>query len=180
LARLDKGIKQPQVVFLKKSSAVAASSSSTAAPGSPSLNSVHSLSSDEDDEPASSTSTWAFEGKVISPLAATALECPVGAFGDSADFDLNASHLTFTAKPTNLPPAWHTRQHVYVVPFFPRNGSEAHPRVLTGDVGATSSPVFSPSYKHAGKPTKGSLAWLEMRQDGYEADRASSFSRRSL
>jgi dipeptidyl aminopeptidase/acylaminoacyl peptidase len=63
-----------------------------------------------------------------------------------------------------LNPAYHTSQPIYLVSLYPRNASERAPRALTsGTHGATSSPVFSPDAKH--------VAWLEMSQDGYEADR---------
>lgn len=107
-------------------------------------------------------------------MAKTELECPVGPFGGSDDFDISATHLAFTAKDPNLPPAWHTRQHIYLLPIWPRSADDAHPKCLTSQVGATSSPVFSPEHKHANGQSKeqiGSLAWLEMRKDGYEADR---------
>lgn len=108
-------------------------------------------------------------------MSDTTLECPVGPFGGSSDFDISATHIAFTAKDPHLPPAWHTRQHIYTVPFKPRSAEDAKPKQLTGSIGATSSPVFSPEHKHAAAQgathVHGALAWLEMREDGYEADR---------
>ncbi|GAA6028784.1 hypothetical protein JCM8097_007394 [Rhodosporidiobolus ruineniae] len=101
---------------------------------------------------------------VLSPLAGTKLECPVGPFGGASDFSLSPTHLLFHAKDPHLNPAYHTRHQVYVVPLSPRTSADAKPRQLTlGNQGATASPVLSPDGKRA--------AWLEMREDGYEADR---------
>ncbi|GAA5982493.1 hypothetical protein JCM11641_006133 [Rhodosporidiobolus odoratus] len=102
--------------------------------------------------------------KVVSPLAGTSLECPVGPFGGASDYSLSSTHLLFHSKDPNLNPAYHTRHQVYLVPLTPRSSSDAKPRQLTlGTQGATSSPTLSPDGKRA--------AWLEMREDGYEADR---------
>ncbi|KPV74481.1 uncharacterized protein RHOBADRAFT_15880, partial [Rhodotorula graminis WP1] len=102
--------------------------------------------------------------KIYSPLAGTKLECPVGPFGGASDFSFSATHLLFHAKDPHVNPAWHTRTQVYLVPLDPRSGADAKPRAITvGTQGACSSPVLSPDGKRA--------AWLEMREDGYEADR---------
>ena len=91
-------------------------------------------------------------------------ECPVGPFGGASDFAFSATHLLFHAKDPHVNPAWHTRTQVYLVPLAPRSGADAKPRAITvGTQGACSSPVLSPDGKRA--------AWLEMREDGYEADR---------
>ncbi|BGP17602.1 hypothetical protein JCM10213_001253 [Rhodosporidiobolus nylandii] len=102
--------------------------------------------------------------KVMSPLAGTSLQCPVGPFGSASDWSLSSTHLLFHAKDPHLNPAYHTRHQVYLVPLSPRSASDATPRQITlGTQGATASPVFSPCGKR--------VAWLEMREDGYEADR---------
>lgn len=91
-------------------------------------------------------------------------ECPVGPFGGTSDFAFSATHLLFHAKDPHVNPAWHTRTQVYLVPLAPRSGADAKTRAITvGTQGACSSPVLSPDGKRA--------AWLEMREDGYEADR---------
>lgn len=101
---------------------------------------------------------------VRAPLAGTPLECPVAPFGDAGDFTLSATHLAFHAKDPEVNPAWHTRTNVYLVPLSPKSKADAEPRAVTiGTQGATASPVFSPDGSR--------LAWLEMREDGYEADR---------
>lgn len=101
---------------------------------------------------------------IQAPLAGTPLECPVGPFGDASDFTLSSTHLAFHAKDPLVNPAWHTRTNVYLVPLSPKSKADAEPRAVTiGTQGATASPVFSPDGAR--------LAWLEMREDGYEADR---------
>lgn len=100
------------------------------------------------------------------------LTIPNGPLGDGSAFDLSGSSIVVTAKDPNLNPAWHTRQNVYVVPFFPKHKEDGRIVEITmGDQGATSNPVFSPSAKSSNTRDKGKLAWLEMRIDGYESDR---------
>ncbi|GAA6059975.1 hypothetical protein JCM10212_001324 [Sporobolomyces blumeae] len=106
--------------------------------------------------------------KVLSPMAGTEFECPVGPFGSSADFTLSATHLAFHSKDPALPRAWHTRTNVYVVPLLFSSGStseeDSMPHIVSsGSQGASASPAFNREGTR--------LAWLEMRQDGYEADR---------
>jgi hypothetical protein len=63
---------------------------------------------------------------------------------------------------------------VYLLPLSSRTSSD-EPHVLTsGNQGACSAPVFSRSNAGPGSPGGkgvGKVAWLEMREDGYEADR---------
>lgn len=100
------------------------------------------------------------------------LSVPVGPFGSSSDFDLTPSSVVVTAKDPDINPAWHTRQNIYITPLYPRTQSDQKPRQLTtGDQGATSGPVFSPSAKVSERYESGFVAWLEMSQDGYESDR---------
>ncbi|ORY64736.1 Alpha/Beta hydrolase protein [Leucosporidium creatinivorum] len=101
---------------------------------------------------------------VKSPLAGLNLECPVGPFGGASDFSVSSTHLVFHSKDPHLNPAWHTRTQVYLLPLSPRSAAEATPKALTvGTQGACSSPTISPDGKR--------VVWLEMREDGYEADR---------
>lgn len=138
------------------------------------IQSLPSTNDGEDDLSESGAGAeWTTIGIPVSPLAGMKnVECPVRPFGGSEEFDLSADHmLAFVAKDPNLPEAWHTRMHVYVVPLQPKNASEKVPRCLTSMGGARTCPVFSPSANgkhHAGHRR---LAWLEMRKDGYEADR---------
>jgi dipeptidyl aminopeptidase/acylaminoacyl peptidase len=77
-----------------------------------------------------------------------------------SDYDLSSTHLVVSAKDPHLNPAWHTRRGVYLL----QRDKEGQVKTLTsGSQGATSSPRFSPDGK--------SVVWLEMEEDGYEADR---------
>ena len=121
---------------------------------------------------------WSFAGKPTTPLAGFAgVECPVRPFGDKDDFDISPTHLVFVSKDPHLPEAWHTRMHVYLVPLRPKNDEEKRPKCLTAGGGARSFPVFSAAAKSQpgggapGSAAYGKIAWLEMRIDGYEADR---------
>lgn len=115
----------------------------------------------------STTADAAAAGKkavVKSPLAGTQLECPVRPFGGADDFDISPTHLAFHAKDPHVNGAWHTRTNVYLVPLSPKSKQDAEPKQVTvGTQGACGAPVFSADGKR--------LAWLEMREDGYEADR---------
>ncbi|KAM0786506.1 hypothetical protein ACM66B_001964 [Microbotryomycetes sp. NB124-2] len=120
-----------------------------------------------DKEPISSASTSKDPKRPVvkSPLAGTKLECPVGPFGGGGDFSFTADHLVFHAKDPHVNPAWHTRTIVYSVPLSPRSAEDSKPKALTvGTQGACSTPTLSSDGKR--------IAWLEMREDGYEADRS--------
>ena len=66
----------------------------------------------------------------------------------------------YTTKDPKLPPAWHTKQDVYIVD----TAGKSKPQELTsGKQGATHAPVFS---QQGDK-----VAWVELDLDGYEADR---------
>lgn len=126
-----------------------------------------------DDGHSDADGEWTTIGIPTTPLAGMKnVECPVRPFGGSEEFDFSSDGmLTFVSKDPNLPEAWHTRMHVYIVPLQPKNASEKTPRCLSSMGGARTSPCFSPGAKgkhHAGYRK---LAWLEMRKDGYEADR---------
>ncbi|GAA6015677.1 hypothetical protein JCM11491_007192 [Sporobolomyces phaffii] len=104
--------------------------------------------------------------KVIAPLQGTKLECPVGPFGSTADYSLspNGRHVAFHSKDPHVSPSWHTRTNVYLASLSPRSHADQEPKLLSiGTQGASSSVAFSPDGHR--------VAWLEMRQDGYEADR---------
>ncbi|GAA6008816.1 hypothetical protein JCM11491_003793 [Sporobolomyces phaffii] len=112
--------------------------------------------------PDEAGTTDARRPKVTSPLAGTKLECPVGSFGSAGDYSLSQTHLALHSKDPGLNPAFHSRTNVYLVNLDSATSSE--PRLISsGSQGASGSPILSDDGK--------SLAWLEMRQDGNEADR---------
>lgn len=90
------------------------------------------------------------------------LESPIPPFGGADDFSLSSSLMAFVAKDPHLNPATNTASHVYIVKY---NDSKYIEKVNRGP-GASSSPVWSPDGKY--------IAYLEMRVQGYEADRMSS------
>lgn len=87
------------------------------------------------------------------------LESPIPPFGGTEDFSMSKTHLAFVAKDPHLHPATNTAAHVYAVSF---NDSKYLEKVNQGQ-GASSSPTWSPDGEY--------LAYLEMRERGYESDR---------
>ncbi|KAG7442969.1 alpha/beta-hydrolase [Guyanagaster necrorhizus] len=103
---------------------------------------------------------WHFGSQFTNILKGTGHSCPVEPFGGTDDFDISTSQVVYTAKDPDLPPAWHTKQNVYIIDIL-----GGKPRELTsGKQGATHNPVFN---KDGSK-----VAWLELDLDGYESDRA--------
>ncbi|KAI0702288.1 Alpha/Beta hydrolase protein [Cytidiella melzeri] len=103
---------------------------------------------------------WVLGTEFVNLLNGTNHRTPVLPFGGTDDFDVSASHVIYTAKDPDLPPAWHTKQNVYIVPL----DGQSKPKELTsGKQGATHSPVFSNEGDKA--------AWIELAEDGYESDR---------
>ncbi|GAA5895770.1 uncharacterized protein JCM6883_001616 [Sporobolomyces salmoneus] len=104
--------------------------------------------------------------KVLGPMKGTKLECPVGPFGSTSDYSLSplGSHLLIHSKDPQVSPSWHTRTNLYLFSLSPRSSRDREPTLLSiGTQGASSCPRFSPD--------GGKVSWLEMREDGYEADR---------
>ncbi|KAJ5084105.1 hypothetical protein NUU61_008684 [Penicillium alfredii] len=98
------------------------------------------------------------------------LETPYPPFGDSSDYDLspNGKWVAFKSKAPELPQANHTASYIYLVPH---DGSEKpvaingpkSPGTPHGVRGDSSSPVFSPDSDQ--------IAYLQMKDIAYEADR---------
>ena len=103
---------------------------------------------------------WEFAGEFRNLLKGTKLETPVYPFGGSDDFTCNSRWVAFTAKDSELPNAWHTKQNVYLVPL---KGGKEPVKITKGDHGITGSPAFNR------EGTK--IAWWQMARDGYESDR---------
>lgn len=73
---------------------------------------------------------------------------------------VSSSHIAFSVKAPHLDVARHTRLDIYLLPTTSRSSPK---HITPHHHGAISSVVFSPNGKK--------LAWLEMAEDGYEADR---------
>ncbi|GJJ15786.1 hypothetical protein Clacol_010064 [Clathrus columnatus] len=104
---------------------------------------------------------WTLGNDYISPLNNTEHSAPVEPFGGVDHFDISATQIVYTTKDPEVDPASHTRTDIYVVPI---TGGKVPKRLTSNQQGATSSPVFNK------QGTK--VAWTEMAEDGYEADRA--------
>ncbi|KAL0580657.1 Dipeptidyl-peptidase 5 [Marasmius crinis-equi] len=103
---------------------------------------------------------WHFGSDYVNLLEGTGHSSPVEPFGGTDDFDVSGERVIYTTLAPEAPGAWHTKQNIYVVDI-----AGGKPQELTsGKQGATHNPVFN----EAG--TK--VAWLELDEDGYEADRA--------
>ncbi|KAI0789789.1 alpha/beta-hydrolase [Abortiporus biennis] len=103
---------------------------------------------------------WNLGTEFINLLKDTDHSAPVEPFGGTDDFDISNSHVIYTTKDPKLPPAWHTKQDVHIVPIFGGQNKE----LTSGKQGATHSPVLSAQGDKA--------AWLELDEDGFESDRA--------
>ncbi|KAJ7695678.1 Alpha/Beta hydrolase protein [Mycena rosella] len=104
---------------------------------------------------------WIMGTEFDNLLKGTGHSSPVEPFGGTDDFSVVGSSVLYTAKDPKLPQAWHTKQNVYLV----STTSPGNPKELTsGEQGATHSPVLNREATKA--------AWLELAEDGYEADKA--------
>lgn len=94
------------------------------------------------------------------------VESPIAPFGGTDNFDICSRGIAFVSKDPALNPATHTKCVCYYCPLPSwANPSPMQARAI--DVpslhGALTCPVFS--------PIKNSLAFLAMKQDGYESDK---------
>ena len=103
---------------------------------------------------------WHFSSEFRNILAGTKHEVPVPPFGGADDFAVSERYVAWTAKDPSLPPAWHTKQNIYIAPL---KGGEAPRQISSGTHGWAGAPAFSPDGE--------TLAWLQMRKDGFESDR---------
>ncbi|KAN0065808.1 Dipeptidyl-peptidase 5 [Thecaphora frezii] len=104
--------------------------------------------------------SWHFDSEFRNLMPDTKLESPVKPFGGADDFAVSDKFVAWTAKDPELPLAWHTKQNIYIAPL---KGGEPPRKVSSGEHGWAGSPAFSPDGK--------TLAWLQMRKDGFESDR---------
>ncbi|CAK5269924.1 unnamed protein product [Mycena citricolor] len=104
---------------------------------------------------------WTLGTQFSNLLQGTGHSSPVEPFGATDDFSVAQSSVLYTTKDPILPKAWHTKQNVYLVSTL----EPGSPKELTsGKQGAIHSPVLNSDATKA--------AWLELAEDGYEADKA--------
>ena len=106
-------------------------------------------------------------GKLTNVLKGSGLESPIPPFGDKDHFDLSVNGIGFVAKDPALFPATNTKSDFY---FLSVDTSAEEIRYSQpkkygkeGFEGASSSPVLSPDGNSA--------AFLQMKENGYEADK---------
>lgn len=118
-----------------------------------------------------SGSQYILEGSLKNLVAGIKnLESPYPPFGGSGDYDIspNGKWVAFKSKAPELPRANYTASYIYLVPHDGSKDAEAingpdSPGTPDGVKGDSSSPVFSPSSKE--------LAYFQMADISYEADR---------
>ncbi|KAF3934599.1 hypothetical protein ABW20_dc0101365 [Dactylellina cionopaga] len=104
-------------------------------------------------------------GTLSNLLAGTELESPILPFGGTGDFDISpdGKHVIFLSKDPKKDLAQNTASYVYAVPFEGRS----KPKAINPHHGASSSPRFSPDGSK--------VVYLQMKQNGYEADKNEIF-----
>lgn len=101
------------------------------------------------------------------------LESPIDPFGGADNFDISAHGLVFTAKDPELNPATHTKTNIYLSASenFWLDLVKGLPSFFKVPIynfaGASTSPVWDQIGKQ--------IAFLSMRQDGYESDKNQVF-----
>lgn len=95
-------------------------------------------------------------------------ESPYPPFGGASDYDISSDGkwVAYKSKAPDVPQANYTTAYIYLVPHdgsetaAPINGPDNAPKGIAGD---SNNPAFSPNGK--------SLAYFQMEEDTYEADR---------
>ncbi|KAF7796251.1 hypothetical protein EIP86_007425 [Pleurotus ostreatoroseus] len=103
---------------------------------------------------------WILGDEYINLLKGTGHTTPVEPFGGLDDFSVSGKYVIYTAKDPKLPPAWHTKQNIYLINL---EGPSKPKELTSGKQGATHAPVLSEQGDKA--------AWVELDLDGYESDR---------
>jgi len=102
-------------------------------------------------------------GSLTNILKGSNLESPIPPFGALNHFDLGAEVIGFVAKDPNLNPATNTKTNLYYVTIDGSTYSEPKMVELDGFEGASTAPALS--------PTGSGVAFLQMKENGYEADK---------
>ena len=101
-------------------------------------------------------------------LHGTGLESPIPPFGGKDNYDLSTSGIVFVAKEPRYADrsAFNTKANVYLIRFIGADNAADEAPLQIGIPnfkGASTSPVFSPDGQQ--------LAFLSMKENGYEADK---------
>ncbi|KAF3938355.1 hypothetical protein ABW19_dt0203306 [Dactylella cylindrospora] len=109
--------------------------------------------------------TFEVTAKVKNLLYDTELETPVAPFGGTGDFDISpdGKHVIFLSKDPKQDLAQNTASFIYAVPF----DASSKPKAINPFNGASSSPRFSPDGSK--------VVYLQMKENGYEADKNEIF-----
>lgn len=102
-------------------------------------------------------------GSLTNILKGSHLESPIPPFGGLDHFDLGATVIGFVAKDPSLNPATNTKSNFYYVIINGSTYSEPKMVELDGFEGASIAPALT--------PTGTGVAFLQMKENGYEADK---------
>jgi len=106
-------------------------------------------------------------GTLTNVLKGSGLESPIPPWGGKDSYDLSATGVGFVAKDPELNPAFNTKTNFYLVTIkdAPHGPAYSEPVkvAVEGFEGASTAPAFSPSGK--------GVAFLQMKENGYESDK---------
>lgn len=106
-------------------------------------------------------------GTLTNVLKGSGLESPIPPWGGKDNYDLGATGVGFVAKDPELNPAFNTKTNFYLVTIkdAPHGPAYSEPVkvAVEGFEGASTAPAFSPSGK--------GVAFLQMKENGYESDK---------
>jgi acylaminoacyl-peptidase len=108
---------------------------------------------------------FSLKNEPVNIMKGNRMECPVAPFGDSGDFSVSpdGETIVFTSRVEDQSQAWNTNTNVYLV-HYPIDGVPGPIENLTSsNPGYDTSPRISPDGQW--------IAYLEMREKGYEADK---------
>lgn len=106
-------------------------------------------------------------GNLVNVLKGSHLESPIPPWGGKDNFDLSANGISFVAKDPELNPALNTKTNLYLVTIedMPHGMKYSDPvKVVVESLeGASTAPAFSPIGNR--------VAFLQMKENGYESDK---------